>query len=236
MGCFKKINAFLVFSICFDKTGHNKWCSDKIARQIENDLERGFVKHRLNIWPCNFTFDFWNLSIMRVPNKFFGMRDFPYLRLGIREFKAKSGWDSGLKVCAEGRVPKIKNNPRDYGIARNFWSGLRDWKTLLGTRNNLNHNLLFPKWLKNRDFTVSPSFLQYNYGWATISSRINGVVKHYDIKLFSVTAEPSVLRSHPRRVWGGLHDEPKEGIRGRLPCAISLVSNHLFPVKVPYIS
>ena len=27
-----------------------------------------------------------------------------------------------------------KNNPRDYGIARNFGSGLRDWKTLLGTR------------------------------------------------------------------------------------------------------
>ena len=26
-----------------------------------------------------------------------------------------------------------KNNPRDYGIARNFGSGLRDWRTLLGT-------------------------------------------------------------------------------------------------------
>ena len=28
-----------------------------------------------------------------------------------------------------------KSNPRDYGIARNFESGLRDRKTLLGTLN-----------------------------------------------------------------------------------------------------
>ena len=45
--CFKKINAFLVFSICFPKTVHNKWCLDKIVGQIENDLDLGFVKH----WP-----------------------------------------------------------------------------------------------------------------------------------------------------------------------------------------
>ena len=42
-----------------------------------------------------------------VYNKFFGMRDFPYLRLAIRDFKAKSGRDSGLKVCEGGGVPKI---------------------------------------------------------------------------------------------------------------------------------
>ena len=49
VGCFKKINAFLVFSICFHKTVHNKWCLDKIVGQIENDLEIcGFVKHWLN--------------------------------------------------------------------------------------------------------------------------------------------------------------------------------------------
>ena len=28
-----------------------------------------------------------------------------------------------------------RNNPRDYGIAGNFGSGLRDSKTLLGTRD-----------------------------------------------------------------------------------------------------
>ena len=30
-----------------------------------------------------------------VLNKFFGIREFPYLKLGIRDFKAKSGCDSG---------------------------------------------------------------------------------------------------------------------------------------------
>ena len=68
---------------------------------------------------------------MRVSNKFFGMRDFPYfyLRLGIRDFKAKSGRDSGLKVCAGGGMPKvtlgITSLPeiwgRDYGIEKPCW-------------------------------------------------------------------------------------------------------------------
>ena len=43
--------------------------------------------------------------------------------LGIRDFTAKSGRDSGLKVCAGGGMP---NNPRNFGFARNFGSGLRD--------------------------------------------------------------------------------------------------------------
>ena len=47
MGCFKKINAFLVFSICFHKTVHNKWCLDIIVGQIKTD-EHGFVDHWLN--------------------------------------------------------------------------------------------------------------------------------------------------------------------------------------------
>ena len=28
---------------------------------------------------------------LRVPNRFFGIRGFPHLKLGIRDFKAKSG-------------------------------------------------------------------------------------------------------------------------------------------------
>ena len=38
---------------------------------------------------------------------FFEIRDFPYLRLGIRDFKARSGRDSELRVCAEDGLPKI---------------------------------------------------------------------------------------------------------------------------------
>ena len=50
-------------------------------------------------------------------------RDFSYLNLGIRYLKAKSRRDTLLKVWAGDGTPK---NPRDYGIARNFKSGLRD--------------------------------------------------------------------------------------------------------------
>ena len=34
--------------MCFHKTVHNKGGVDKIGGQIENNLERGFVKHWLN--------------------------------------------------------------------------------------------------------------------------------------------------------------------------------------------
>ena len=46
-------------------------------------------------------------------------------RFGIKSMRGR--WDA-------------KNSPRDYGIARNLRSGLRDWRTLLGTltvRNRL---------------------------------------------------------------------------------------------------
>ena len=60
---------------------------------------------------------------------FFGMRDFPYLRLGIRDFKAKSGRDCGLKVCAGGGVPEITHGitglpeilGRGDGIEKPYW-------------------------------------------------------------------------------------------------------------------
>ena len=67
---------------------------------------------------------------MRVSNKFFGMRDFPYLRLGIRDFKAISGRDSELKVCTGSGVPKITLRitglpeilGRDYRIEKPYWA------------------------------------------------------------------------------------------------------------------
>ena len=36
------------WSILYAKTFRNEWCLDKIIGPIENDLERGFVKHWLN--------------------------------------------------------------------------------------------------------------------------------------------------------------------------------------------
>ena len=60
----------------------------------------------------------------RVPDNFFGIRDFPNLKLGIEDFKAKSMRDSGMKVCAVGGMPKMTFGipglheiwGRDYGI------------------------------------------------------------------------------------------------------------------------
>ena len=43
----------------------------------------------------------------KVLNKFCGIRYFAHLKLGIRDFKAKSERDLGLKVCAGGAMPKI---------------------------------------------------------------------------------------------------------------------------------
>ena len=48
---------------------------------------------------------------MRVPNRFLAIRDFPYLKLGIRigesGLKNKIGQDSRLKVCARVRMPEM---------------------------------------------------------------------------------------------------------------------------------
>ena len=42
-------------------------------------------------------------------------------------------WNSRLGILKQNQreIRYTKNNPRDYGIARNFGSGLRDWRTLL---------------------------------------------------------------------------------------------------------
>ena len=45
----KKISAFPVYAIYFFEIVNEKWCSDKSIGQTENGLERGFVKHGLNL-------------------------------------------------------------------------------------------------------------------------------------------------------------------------------------------
>ena len=48
VGQFKNINAFPVYSTCFNETVNNKWCLDKSVGQTENDLEPCSVKQWLN--------------------------------------------------------------------------------------------------------------------------------------------------------------------------------------------
>ena len=72
---------------------------------------------------------FQTLCSPRVLNRFYGIRDFPYLKLGIRDLRAKSRRDSGLKVCGRVRMPEMTLGitgldeilSRDYGIEGPYW-------------------------------------------------------------------------------------------------------------------
>ena len=65
-----------------------------------------------------------SLLLERVLNRFYGIRDFPYLKLGIRDLRAKSRRDSGLKLSGRVRMPEMTLGitglheilSRDYGI------------------------------------------------------------------------------------------------------------------------
>ena len=63
---------------------------------------------------------------MRVLNRFYEIRDFPYLKLGIRDLRAKSRRDSRLKICGRVRIPEIT-----LGITglHEIWDYRIDWYT-----------------------------------------------------------------------------------------------------------
>ena len=77
----------------------------------------------------------------RVPDNFYGIRDFPYLKLGIQDCKAKSRRDLGLKVCAVGGMPKMTFGipglheiwGRDYGIEEPYWGPSMESGAPVGT-------------------------------------------------------------------------------------------------------
>ena len=70
---------------------------------------------------------------------FFGIRDFCYLGLGIRDSEEKSGRDSELEVCAWGAMPKptlgitgLKNPTSWLSMSFYFLSPVGgEWKTVL---------------------------------------------------------------------------------------------------------
>ena len=67
---------------------------------------------------------------MRDPNRFFGTRVFRYLKLGIRDLKAKLGRVSVLKVCPRGGMPNIT---LEITGSYKFWVGITGLKNLIGT-------------------------------------------------------------------------------------------------------
>ena len=75
-----------------------------------------------------------NANNSEGPQKVFWDPGFPLFEARDSGFQSKIGRSFGIKSMP-GRWDS-KNNPRDYGIERNFGSGLRDWRTLLGTLNN----------------------------------------------------------------------------------------------------
>ena len=70
--------------------------------------------------------------------RFSRFRHFPYLNLGIRDLKAKSGRVLGLKVCLGGGMPNITLRitglheilGRDYGIEEPYWGPSSSGRTL----------------------------------------------------------------------------------------------------------
>ena len=79
------------------------------------------INDRKFVWFGSYVFKNPATQHMRVLDRF----------LGTRKFEARdSGFESKIGACfgIESVIARwdAKNNPRDYGIARNFGSGLRD--------------------------------------------------------------------------------------------------------------
>ena len=70
-----------------------------------------------------------HLIFGRVPNRFFGIRDFPYLKLGIRDIKAKTSKTRDWKYARELECPKYPSELRDCA---NFWVGITGLKNPIG--------------------------------------------------------------------------------------------------------
>ena len=66
----------------------------------------------------------WDWPWERVLNRFYGIRDFPYLKIRIRDLRTRSRRDSALKVCGRVRMLEIPLGitwlheilSRDYGL------------------------------------------------------------------------------------------------------------------------
>ena len=88
---------------------------------------------------------------MRVINRFFGIRDFPYLKLGIRDFKAKSGKIRDWKYARELKDPKKSSGLRN---CKKFLVGITGLKNPIGDpqRSKFNEKLKlhFAKYWQNR--------------------------------------------------------------------------------------
>ena len=89
----------------------------------------------LPAFPCHFK---THVTGSRKTYSIFGIRDFPLFETGDSGFYSTSRVSFGIESMS-GRWD-ARNSHRDYVIERNFGSGLRDWRTPLGTLGIWIHN------------------------------------------------------------------------------------------------
>ena len=121
------------------------------------------LRHRINaLTPASNVREAAPRPLLRVPNRFSGIQDFPY-----------SGFESkiGERFSIEGTRGRwdTKNNPRDYRIARNFGSRKRDWRTILGT-------LLVLGPLRTQQSTGCPFRISFQSDWPIDNGFFNGPI------------------------------------------------------------
>ena len=117
------------------------------------------LRHRRNrLTPASNVCEAAARPLLTVPNRFSGIRDFPYLKLGIRDLKAKSGRDSALKVRAGGGMPKITLgviglrgiSGWDYRIEEPYWDPPCSGPTTDSTKYRKLVSNFLSIWLANR--------------------------------------------------------------------------------------
>ena len=134
------------------------------------------LRHRRNLLtPASNVCEAAPRPLLRVPNRFSGIRDFPYLKFGIRDLKAKSGRDSVLKVCAGSGISNITLgitglqgiSGRDYGIKEPYWGPSLFW-THYGLNELPEARFEFlSTWLANRErlFLTRQSWCVFKSGY-----------------------------------------------------------------------
>lgn len=128
----------LVFQLRKTKVKKKNWFIMKVPKRLFGI--RDFLYLRLDIRALSYLrigirdfslrlgirdLSYMRLGIREFPYLRLGIGYFPYFRLGIWDFAAKSGRDSGLKVCTGGGMPHIATRlneilGRDYGIEKPY--------------------------------------------------------------------------------------------------------------------
>ena len=100
-----------------------------------------------------------NRGNRRVANRFVGIRDFSYLTLGIRDFEAKSGRGSELKVSREVGCQKQTQGLRNYPKFCVEITGLKNYIGDPRIRLSQFQKLSLPNEIKSTSFLVKISLI-----------------------------------------------------------------------------